>query len=112
MGLLVVSIFIPTSFAQYRFFTNILPEEITPGDFDYMKEAAREKMQDQPVDTVITWKNPESGNTGAVKLLRRFNLQDRECMKNRHYVLYASGEREIFEFTVCREEGGEWVFVS
>ncbi|TDI62072.1 MAG: hypothetical protein E2O91_02490 [Alphaproteobacteria bacterium] len=85
---------------------------MTTEDIEFMKETAREGMQDQPIDTVITWKNPESGNSGAVKLLNRFQLEDRECMTNRHYVLFHSGYKRVFESTVCRIEDGEWVFVS
>lgn len=102
----------PPAIAQYRGFTEILPEEMTSEDIEFMKETAREKMQDQPIDTVITWKNPESGNSGAVKLLSRFQLEDRECMKNKHYILFQSGEKAVLEATVCRIEDGEWVFVS
>ena len=98
--------------AQYRGFTEILPEGMTSEDIEFMKETAREGMQDKPIDTVITWKNPESGNSGAVKLISRFHLEERECMKNRHYILFQSGEKVILEATVCRIEDGEWVFVS
>ena len=98
--------------AQYGGFTEILPEEMTTEDIEFMKETARQGMQDQPIDTVITWKNPESGNSGAVKLISRFQLEDRECMKNKHYILFQSGEKAVLEATVCRIEDGEWVFVS
>ncbi len=98
--------------AQYRGFTEILPQEMTADDIEFMKATAREGMQDQPVDTVITWRNPVSGNSGAVKLISRFRLEDRECMKNKHYFLFKSGEKTVIEATVCRIEDGEWVFVS
>lgn len=98
--------------AQYRGFTEILPKEMTADDVEFMKATAREGMQDQPVDTVITWRNPVSGNSGAVKLISRFRLEDRDCMKNKHYILFQSGEKTVIEATVCRIEDGEWVFVS
>ena len=98
--------------AQYRGFTEILPEGMTSEDIEFMKAAAREGMQDQPIEAVIKWKNPESGNSGAVKLISRFQLEERECMKNKHYILFQSGEKVVLEATVCRIEDGEWVFVS
>lgn len=98
--------------AQYRGFTEILPEGMTSEDIEFMKATAREGMQDQPVDTVITWENPASGNSGAAKLLRRFQLSERECMTNRHFILFKNGEKWVIDSTVCREEGGEWIFDS
>ena len=98
--------------SQRRLMTEILPKELTTEDIELMKETARSKMETEPVETVIKWKNPDSGNTGAVKLLRRFQLSDRECMTNRHYILFNSGEKRVYEFTVCREEGGDWVLDS
>ena len=98
--------------AQYRGFTEILPKGMTSEDIEFMKAAAREGMQDQPIETVIKWKNPESGNSGAVKLISRFQLEDRECMKNKHYILFQSGKKSVLEATVCRVEDGDWVFVS
>ena len=96
--------------AQYGGFTEILPEELTQGDIELMKQAAREQMQDQPVGTINMWKNPESGNAGAAKLLRRFHLEERECMENRHYLLFKSKEQQVYDFVICREEGSEWIF--
>ncbi|MEE8294938.1 MAG: hypothetical protein V3R64_04435 [Sphingomonadales bacterium] len=96
--------------AQYRGFTEILPEGLTLEDIELMKETARGKMENETVDTVLKWKNPASGNSGAVKLLRRFQLSERECMTNRHYLLLKNDEKRVLEATICREEGGEWVF--
>ena len=98
--------------AQYRGFTEILPEELTSEDIEFMKATAREGMQEQATGTVLYWKNKNSSNAGAVKLLSRFQLEDRECMKNKHYILFQSGEKMVLETTVCRVEDGEWVFVS
>jgi len=98
--------------AQYRGFTEILPKGLTPEDLNLIKETAREKMENEPVETVLKWKNPASGNSGAVKLVRRFQLSERECMTNRHFILLKNKEKWTIDATVCREVGGEWVFVS
>jgi len=98
--------------AQWRSMEELLPKDLTPEDIQLMKETARSKMEKEPADTVLKWQNPSSGNSGAVRLLKRFQLPDRECMTNRHYVLYKSGEKQIYEFTVCRKEGGEWIIDS
>ncbi len=98
--------------AQYRGFTEILPKGLTQEDISLIKETAREKMENEPVETVLKWKNPASGNSGAVKLLRRFQLSERECMTNRHFILFKNKEKRTIDATVCREVGGEWVFVS
>ena len=96
--------------SQYRGFTEILPEGLTLEDIELMKETARGKMENQPLETVLKWKNPASGNSGAVKLLRRFQLLERECMTNRHFVLFKNEEKRVLDATICREEGGPWIF--
>ena len=98
--------------AQYRGFTEILPKGLTPEDLNLIKETAREKMENEPVETILKWKNPASGNSGAVKLLRRFQLSERKCMTNRHFIILKNKEKMVIDATVCREVGGEWVFVS
>lgn len=96
--------------AQYRGFTEILPEGLTAEDIELMKETARGKMENEPVETVLKWKNPASGNSGAVKLLRRFNLSERECLTNRHYILFKNEEKRVIDATICREQDGPWIF--
>ena len=108
--LMVVILAFGPAKAQYRGFTEILPEGLTEEDIEFMKETARGKMENEPIDTIIRWKNPASGNSGAVKLLKRFQLSERECMTNRHYLLLKNDEKRVLEATVCREKGGEWIF--
>jgi surface antigen len=88
----------------------IIPEELTKSDIIIMKDSARNKLDNQPVDTIISWVNPESQNEGKVKLLRIFKNKGSECRTVSHYVnLHNNSDEFQYTSTICKSINGNWI---
>ncbi len=61
----------------------------------------------------MTWRNPDSGNSGIVVPIRTFRL-DLHGVYCREYkeILNISGRSEVYLDTACRFEGGVWKLVD
>jgi surface antigen len=74
-------------------------------------------LNGKPVRTTLYWNNPNSGNSGSVKLLRRPVRQGQECRELEHKIV--AGTRETAEhrymehryiLTICNQSDGSWKF--
>jgi hypothetical protein len=52
---------------------------LTQEDFDLLHRAVDTQVHGKPVGTTIAWNNPKTGNTGTIKLLKRFNRGSFHC---------------------------------
>jgi surface antigen len=82
---------------------------LTKADMELAQKAARVDMEGQPEGTALRWQNSESGNSGAVVLIRRYQSDGRECRRLQHH-LKIKGEQDIrvLEVTICLQEDGSW----
>ena len=88
----------------------VIPKELQASDLEIMQKYAREKLDNQPENTVLKWSNPQSQNNGEVKLLRSFNNNGRECRVVGHSV-DLKGDAEGFRYTstICKNNKNTWV---
>ena len=103
----IVGLIVGTAEARQEWLGFLPP--LTKGDMELAKKAARVDMEGQPVGTSFRWENLESGNAGTVELLRRYEMNDRECRRLKH-VLKIKRERDArtYEVTICLQEDGSW----
>lgn len=96
--------------AQMDYLLQGLPH-LTERDRALARETSQERLADAPEGTTLSWYNPESGNSGTVTLVRRFERQGRECHENRHDISFTDGaarRQQQWTITICRQENGRW----
>src|SRR5436189_645419 len=52
---------------------------LTQGDLDLIHRTVDTEVHGKPVGTTASWSNPETGNAGTVKLLRKFKKANLHC---------------------------------
>lgn len=95
--------------------TNIEPDitkQLTQKDIKLMGEAGKHASKSQKLEEAHQWNNPESGNSGAITILRRFELEQEYCVKvkiniNKH----GSSIMEKIE-NFCRNKDGKWELLN
>lgn len=82
---------------------------LTDEDIELAQKVAREDLAEKPEGTKLAWSNSNSGNAGTVLLLRRYEVDQRECRKLQHD-LKIKGERDerTYIVTICLQPDGSW----
>jgi hypothetical protein len=52
---------------------------LTQEDLDLIHRTVDTQVHARPVGTTVAWSNPNTGNAGTIKLLKRFNLGSLRC---------------------------------
>jgi surface antigen/regulator of replication initiation timing len=80
---------------------------LTNEDMEIMNDAAR-NLASKSVNEVTTWKNPETGTYGNIKLLNIFEQNGREC-RTALFEVWKQGKTKIAkEVSFCKNEQGSW----
>jgi surface antigen len=77
-------------------------------DIRMAKQAARVQLQGKAPGTIARWRNPKTGNSGAVKLLKSFQWQGRACRHVVHKFEMKNQEDQIWEVQLCQVKSGDW----
>ena len=73
---------------------------------------ANSKAREAPVGETITWKNPESGNRGAVTPVREGKSESgRYCREFRQKII-VDGREQTGYGTACQQPDGSWKIVN
>ena len=83
---------------------------LTQQDLDMIHNAVDNQVHGKPVGTRVTWSNPDSGNSGVIKLLRKFIMNRQHCEEIR-YEARSKGPpvyTEHYHFTSCLQPDGTW----
>jgi surface antigen len=90
--------------------TGVVPNSMTHDDLDALAAAgARLYTPEQvPVGMTESWNNPQSGNSGTVKLIREFTQKGMPCRRLEHRIKLArEGERK-YTMNRCKGPDGQW----
>jgi hypothetical protein len=110
MGCLLVLVFaLPAPADAASRWWDLLPK-MNDKDIALAKEAAREQLGGQAVGKIVRWNNPETGNSGAVKLLESYTWDDQPCRRVVHKLEIKGQEHQIWEIRICKIKSGEWKF--
>ena len=52
---------------------------LTQGDLDLIHRTVDSQIHGKPVGTTASWSNPDTGNAGTIKLLRKFRKGNLQC---------------------------------
>jgi surface antigen len=100
----------PTAQAQLlgpSFESNIT---LTREDLDMMRQTVAQQIHGKPVGTTASWSNPDSKNSGTVKLLKKFTARNMRC-ETLGYTLVTTARAvspEHYEFNSCLQPDASW----
>jgi surface antigen len=99
-------------FAQYGTTFRSSPK-LTSTDIAMIRKLVRQELTGKPNGTTLSWRNPESENSGTVTLIDSFPSRGRDCRRVRYVVnpgpKQASFARSAtYVLTNCRLPDGTW----
>ena len=83
---------------------------LTQDDLDKMRQTVNQQIHGKPVGTTASWTNPNSKNSGTVKLLKKFTARNMRC-ETIGYTLKTTAmaaEPEHYELNSCLQPDGSW----
>lgn len=83
---------------------------LTRADLDMIKGLLGQQIHDKRPGSSASWKNPESGNSGAVTLLKSFVRQGLRCEEIEYRMSPPERAKpsDRFVLTSCRQADGTW----
>ncbi len=84
---------------------------LTKEDLDMIHQAVTQEVHGKPVGTTATWSNPNSKNSGTIRLLKKFTARNMRC-ETLGYTLMttavAAASPEHYELNSCLQPDGTW----
>ena len=89
-----------------------MSKQLTEKDIELMIEVGNRAYKSARIDKEYRWKNPDSGNSGSIILIRQFRSEGRECTQTR--VTVRNKRKEIMDEVnyYCLDAEGKWSLVS
>jgi surface antigen len=109
--LIVAALASPMAQAQFLgsgFESNVT---LTQQDLDMLGRAVTQQIHGKPVGTTASWSNPNSKNSGTIRLLKKFTARSMRC-ETLGYTLMttavAGASPEHYELNSCLQPDGAW----
>ena len=86
---------------------------LTQQDLDMIREAVTNQVHGKPVGTKAHWRNPASGNSGSIKLVKKLPRKNQQC-EDLGYTVRSGGTpvyTEHYHFISCLQPDGNWKIV-
>ena len=84
---------------------------LTQDDLDTIHRAVTQQIHERSVGTTATWSNPNSKNSGTIRLLKKFTARTMRC-ETLGYTLMttavAGASPEHYELNSCLQPDGTW----
>jgi surface antigen len=83
---------------------------LTREDLDMMRQTVAQQIHGKPAGTTASWSNPDSKNSGTIKLLKKFSARNMRC-ETLGYTLVTTARGvspEHYEFNSCLQPDGSW----
>lgn len=87
-------------------------KQLTEKDIELMTEAGKRAVESNRVDRERRWKNPDSGNSGSMTLIRKYQLQGNDCVETR--VRINNKRKQIMDKldNFCLNQENEWILAN
>lgn len=82
-------------------------DRLTPKDRQVAEVATRRVLEQADTGQTIRWRNPDSGNSGAITATRHFEADGEDCTEFSQSVS-ADGRTEAAVGLACRQPDGTW----
>jgi surface antigen len=94
---------------SYSFFYGLSPTPLTAEDIAIIQRAAAPLFEAAPVGGVAAWQNPNSGNSGSMKLRKVYELKGMPCREVSYTMKYTDRQTpSITNVAWCQLPSGEW----
>ena len=83
---------------------------LTQADLDMMRRTVNQQIHGKPVGSTASWSNPDSKNSGTVKLLKKFTARNMRC-EEIGYTLATTASAvspEHYVLDSCLQPDGSW----
>jgi len=81
-------------------------------DRERANTAASQALESMPSGQSVAWRNPDSGNAGAVTPVRTYQTANGQYCREYTQTITVGGERHQSYGTACRQADGTWRIVS
>jgi hypothetical protein len=105
----VIFLIINTSsvWASWDWITETAIGQFTAEDIEMLKATGRDALDNQPDNAVVHWNNPETGNSGSIKITNTRELDGMKCrsalLKNRTKLIDGN-----VRYLLCQYEDSTW----
>ncbi len=87
-------------------------KSLDKADRAFMKQNAQESLEYGKNGSTMSWKNPDSGNSGSITPTRTFQKADGQYCREFQQTVYVNGKQEASKGRACRETDGSWKIIS
>lgn len=82
--------------------------KLTDADWKLESQAFLKAVEEMPDGSAATWQNPETGNSGAIVPLERFEGENGMACRKIRETFKSSMYESAYTVTVCRNADNEW----
>lgn len=101
----------PVFSANFKFLEDSVIASYNDEDLELLKSALKKTLNNNKDGEVTTWKNPETGNAGAIAPANTFEKDGMTCRRIK--IINRAGEKKgKSEFNYCKVADGSWKIVS
>jgi surface antigen len=90
----------------------VIGDRLDAADRQRASQAASQALESVPSGQSVTWRNPDSGNTGVVTPVRTYQTATGQYCREYTQTINIGGERHQSYGTACRQPDGSWRIVS
>jgi surface antigen len=76
-----------------------------------MQQNAQYALEHAPTNTSTTWRNPDSGNAGALMPVETYQSKSGEYCREYRQTVSIGGQRQEAYGTACRQPDGNWKII-
>jgi len=104
---LVVLMNSSTAWSKWDWITETAISQFTEQDINVLKEAGRDALNNQTDDSVVHWSNPETGNSGSIKVTDTRDVNGLKC-RTTHLKNKTESIQGQASYLVCQQDDGNW----
>ncbi len=90
----------------------VIGDRLDAADREKARAAASQALESVPSGQSVAWRNPDTGNTGAVTPVRTYQTSSGQYCREYTQTISIGGEKHQSHGTACREPDGSWKIVS
>ena len=87
-------------------------DRMDAADKKQQSQAAQKAFETTPSGQSVAWRNPDSGNSGAVTPIRTYQSPAGQYCREYQQTITIGGEKQQAYGTTCRQPDGSWKIVS
>lgn len=113
VGAALFALLLPvTGAAPWAWLTDAATADFEDSDWQLLKDTTRSAFADAADGERRDWKNPQTGNGGAVKPLLTFPHEGRRCRRMAFLILSETAGRGVATYSLCRAGDGRLAYLS